>query len=347
MIPGVSVLICTYNGAERLSETIRYLFLQEVSSDIPWEIVLVNNASTDNTVETAKYEISKYPDKALNFRIVEQLIPGKINAVKKGFCEARFEFIILCDDDNWLYPSYIQLANEIMLSDNLIAVIGGFGIYEPEKPSLKEIEGFERYYVNGPQEWASTQHWVYGAGAVYRKSVFIDLINNEWQLITTSRTSNKLNGGEDVEFCFIAYLKGHKIIADNRLKFLHFVPLKRQKVAYIINLNFWQSYSNVLLNSYFAILYKYEQPFKTIINKWLLTSFIVLIKQLAFLGIYKIKTFNRLTIKQKIDFQSSFGTFCALINNRKKIIDHHKHIIKLLIDIQKPMDNASFTPLKK
>ena len=331
MIRGVSVIICTYNGAERLPETIRHLFLQEVSSDIPWEIILVNNASTDNTVETTKYEISKYPDKELNFRIVDQPIPGKINAVKKGFFEAKFESIILCDDDNWLYPDYIRLAAEIMLSDLLIAVIGGSGIYEPEIPCLKEIEGFERYYVNGPQEWASTQHWVYGASAVYRKSVFIDLINSKWQLITTGRTGNKLNGGEDAEFCFMAYLKGYKIISDDRLKFRHFVPLKRQKISYIINLNFWLSYSNVLLNSYFAILYKNELPFKTIINKWLLTSFRVLIKQLAFLCIQKIVTFNRLTVKQKINFQSSFGTFCALFYNRKKIIDHH-NLIKLLIE---------------
>jgi len=52
--PGVSVVICTYNGAERLPETIRHIANQTVPAHIPWEFIVVSNACTDNTEEVTR-----------------------------------------------------------------------------------------------------------------------------------------------------------------------------------------------------------------------------------------------------------------------------------------------------
>ncbi len=51
---GVSVVVCCYNSAPRLPETLMHLFAQIVNPDIKWEIIIINNASTDDTLEVAQ-----------------------------------------------------------------------------------------------------------------------------------------------------------------------------------------------------------------------------------------------------------------------------------------------------
>ncbi len=51
---GVSVAICSYNGRARLSETLTHLAHQVVPPDIRWELVFVDNGSTDGTSEIVK-----------------------------------------------------------------------------------------------------------------------------------------------------------------------------------------------------------------------------------------------------------------------------------------------------
>ena len=50
---GISIIICCYNSAKRLHETLKHLALQQVSDTIHWEVILVNNNSTDATTQIA------------------------------------------------------------------------------------------------------------------------------------------------------------------------------------------------------------------------------------------------------------------------------------------------------
>ncbi len=47
-------MIPTYNASSLLKETLAHLSHQEFSTPINWEIVLVDNASTDNTIQVAQ-----------------------------------------------------------------------------------------------------------------------------------------------------------------------------------------------------------------------------------------------------------------------------------------------------
>ena len=50
---GVTVAICCYNSSARIAETLRHLSLQRLSENIPWEVLIIDNACTDDTVEVA------------------------------------------------------------------------------------------------------------------------------------------------------------------------------------------------------------------------------------------------------------------------------------------------------
>ncbi len=46
-----SIIVCTYNRCVSLAETLEALMRQQVRADTPWELIVVDNDSTDGTRE--------------------------------------------------------------------------------------------------------------------------------------------------------------------------------------------------------------------------------------------------------------------------------------------------------
>ena len=122
---GVSIIICCHNGVGRLPETVRHIAQQEVPAHIPWEFILVDNASTDNSVGLAEAIWTAY-DPPAAFRVVKERTLGLSHARSKGFEAAQYEFMIMCDDDNWLAADYVARTYEIMAAKPSVAALGGF-----------------------------------------------------------------------------------------------------------------------------------------------------------------------------------------------------------------------------
>jgi glycosyltransferase involved in cell wall biosynthesis len=51
LLNGISLVICTFNGASRLKPTLEAIFNQEDQHQIPWELIIIDNASTDETAK--------------------------------------------------------------------------------------------------------------------------------------------------------------------------------------------------------------------------------------------------------------------------------------------------------
>ena len=228
---GISVIICCYNSENRIAETISYVANQKNTEGIPWEVIVVNNASTDNTDKVAKKEWERYKTN-VNFKIVDQPILGLSSAKMKGIEEAKYEYLLFCDDDNWLNENYISLAYEIMEDNAEIGVLGGKseGEYEGTPP-----EWFTRrkaHFAIGEQspesgDLTESRGWVWGAASIYRKQS-LDTINNlKIETVLTGRKGNKMTTGEDVELCFMIRELGYKIWYDDRLLAKHYMPSSR------------------------------------------------------------------------------------------------------------------------
>ncbi|TWR25181.1 glycosyltransferase family 2 protein [Mucilaginibacter pallidiroseus] len=326
---GVSVVICCYNSAQRLPQTLRHLALQQVPSEIDWEVIVVDNASTDNTAIIAQEEWQKFESAHLTLKIVGEPRPGKIKAFEKGVDEASYEYIVLCDDDNWLNPTYIKTAFDIMQADNNIGVLGANGQFEPEMPVNDFAVKHRKAYVNGPQPDAESQHWVYGAGSVIRRTALLQLKRLGFMMITPGRVGKKLNGGEDVELCFAIYLMGYKIKADDRLLFRHFVPLSRQNIKFINQLTYWSSYSNVLLSGYFHKLQQNPEPLKKVLRRWQQICFTNLVKFRLILLYKRFLKREVITEQDQINLANLSGHTKALFTRKTDIIEHQEHLHSL------------------
>lgn len=253
---GVSILICTYNGASRLEPTLSALLHQKDTAAIPWEIVLIDNASSDDTSAVAEKIMS---ENKIPFRIINEPKPGRDNALRTGFQEVVYEFVCNVDDDTWVCDNYVSLVWEIMKDRDDIAVCGGHGVGEFEVPAPAWLKPIEASLAIGKQcektgYITDKRKELYGACAVYRKSLWFKLQEINFKFFLSGRKGKKLNSGEDSELCLAWKMLGYKLYYDERINFRHYMPSGRLTWPYFRKLFRAFGRSDLVLVQYFAAL---------------------------------------------------------------------------------------------
>jgi glucosyl-dolichyl phosphate glucuronosyltransferase len=90
----ITVAICTFNRAESLRRTLNSVAAMQVPSDVTWEVLVVNNNSTDHTDEVISAYIGRLP-----VRREFEPCPGKCNALNRAIDVAKGDYILWTDDD--------------------------------------------------------------------------------------------------------------------------------------------------------------------------------------------------------------------------------------------------------
>lgn len=325
--PGVSLVICTYNGASKLPDTLMHIARQKVPGHIPWEFILVDNNSSDTTQQVARGEWDKY-NHPVELKICEEQNPGLSYARSKGFSCARYEYIILCDDDNWLDENYVRLVYEVMLGNGNIGALGGNGelVYETEPPEwVKEFSVF----AGGAQASKSgpvKRNTLYGAGCVIRKSAYEKLFRNGFKSLLTDRLGKELSSGGDYELCYALCMAGYDIWYDSRLKFRHYIPKERFTEAY---------YLQYLRES--SKCFEVLEPYKIICEKRLMNfkNFRLMMYKLLFYYIRKYiymrmasAFFPNSSVQKTIFRLRSYSIhikISLLVENSQRVFENYRH----------------------
>ena len=98
----ISIVLPCYNGAKMIGEAIESVIAQTYKD---WELIIVNDCSTDNTLEVAESFAAK--DKRIRVFSNEKnsKLPATLN---HGFREARGEYWTWTSDDNLLLPTMLE-----------------------------------------------------------------------------------------------------------------------------------------------------------------------------------------------------------------------------------------------
>jgi GT2 family glycosyltransferase len=241
--PGVSVIICCHNSSSLLPSTLECLARQVV--DIPWEVVIVDNASTDQTGSVARRLWPQGIPVAL--RVVQEPQLGLAYARIRGMVEARYEFLTFVDDDNWLDPGWVQTTYDVMLNHPEIGALGG--IIEPEFETARPnwFGPVAYLYATGPSGEPSgdvtERHMLCGAGLTVRQSALGDIGEKGFRPISVGRTGTSLGAGEDSELTYCLRLAGWRLWIDPRLRMKHFLPHRRLQWAYARRLAYCSAYA--------------------------------------------------------------------------------------------------------
>lgn len=264
MAPGVSVVICCHNSAGRLPETLSHLVAQKVRDGIRWEVVVVDNASTDGTSQVA---LSSWPeDPPASLKVVKEPQKGLVYARVRGFKEAAYEIVSFIDDDNWVCQEWVEVVSEVMGTHSDVGVCGGLNepVFDVDPPWW--FDSLKGSYAIGPQGEAGdvtlNRGYLWGAGLNVRKSAWEQLVESGYrQLLVGGRRGKILSGGEDSEFCFALRLAGWRLWYEPGLKLRHYLPVERLKWSYMRSVYRGAGLYSVGLAPYYSAMAKQRAGF--------------------------------------------------------------------------------------
>lgn len=116
----VSVLVCTYNQEKYLAQALDSILMQKC--DEPFEILIGDDCSTDNTGKIAEDYQSRYPEK------VKIIRPKKNMGASQNFIRlanaAKGDFLSICDgDDYWLREDVLQKQLDVFRANPDVGMI--------------------------------------------------------------------------------------------------------------------------------------------------------------------------------------------------------------------------------
>jgi glycosyltransferase involved in cell wall biosynthesis len=245
----ISVVVCCHNSEHRIAETIRHIALQEVSDEVEWEVIVVNNASADNTSTMANSAWQKYyQGSSARFRVINESQAGLAHARSAGIINAEADIVIFCDDDNHLAQDYLVQALLILSKYPDVGIIGGWAKPKFSMEAEPWLEDLYPALAIGPQ--ASSEgfvSWVYGAGMVVKKKIFQDFKSRNIELVLSDRVGLKQTSGGDCEICQLAGYLSYKIYYSPKLQLFHAIGSHRLSQKSFIKANYRNVYPIVYL----------------------------------------------------------------------------------------------------
>ncbi len=129
----LSFIICTYNREKYIYQCLSRLARNRAECE--WEIVLVDNNSTDSTAQECKrFEHDFAPD---NYRYFLETNQGLSFARNRGIKEAKGDWLIFLDDDAFVGDDYIDRLHHQLLAHHDAKAFGGkiVPLFEGETPA--------------------------------------------------------------------------------------------------------------------------------------------------------------------------------------------------------------------
>ncbi len=133
----------TYNHSQYIEEAIESILRQEVTFD--WELVVSNDASTDNTHEKITQIIEKYPQAPIRyFNHTSNL--GMMNNFIFALKECTGTYIALCEgDDYWTDARKLKLQVDFLESKPEFAGVFHNTVFKDEISESAELNNWRSY----------------------------------------------------------------------------------------------------------------------------------------------------------------------------------------------------------
>jgi len=247
-IKSVSVLICTYNRAELLAQTLEALARATAPDACAVEIVVVDNNSTDDTAAVVRRAAALGPRPV---QYVHERQQGKSFALNAGLSVSQGDIIALTDDDvlpsaDWL----VRIVSNFCTADGVVFVFGKvlprWGVTPPPEMltvRARDIWGplalvdYGDETIQYDAATFGTRRLPIGANLAIRRDA-IERVGG-WRT-DLGKVDNTLIAGEDHELCIRLFVAGlYSGIYDPAVSVRHLVPASRLTRRYFRRWFYW------------------------------------------------------------------------------------------------------------
>lgn len=232
----LSFIICTYNRDKYIYQCLCHLAANAQSNE--WEIILVNNNSTDNTAaECQRFVADCSPS---NYRYFIETQQGLSFARNRGIKEATGDWFVFLDDDAMVKPNYVACLIDSLHNNPTAGAFGGpiAPFFEGQTPpwmnrwsmsfvSAIDLGSRTRVFPNGKYPIGANM------GISRRAIEKVGLFNT-----TLGRSKGNLLGGEEKDIFLRIQTAGIPILYFPNIGVQHCIPTHRTTNDYIQRLGY-------------------------------------------------------------------------------------------------------------
>jgi glycosyltransferase involved in cell wall biosynthesis len=239
--PAVSVVIPTRDGAGRVPAVLEALLAD--SGTVAFEVVVVDNASTDGTAAAVETHAATAALRAagVEVRVVAEERAGLTFARSRGVDVARAEAVCFLDDDNLPEPGYLACGAAAM-ADPTVGLLTSRVYPEYQAPPPAAVARREHLLAvnhlmgDAPVDWGANATPVptLGAGMWVRRSAFIAAAARGQVL--SDRVAGALTSGGDIEIGVTVGAAGYRRLYLPCLRLRHLIPPGRLETRYFCRL---------------------------------------------------------------------------------------------------------------
>lgn len=235
----ITVAICTYNGAEEVPFVLDHLHEQEDVENVQWEVLVVDNNSTDAT-EAVVRERQEAWGRDAELRYAFEGRQGKSYALQTAVEEARGTWIAFLDDDNLPAPNWVAAAYRFAETHPRAGAFGGqiHGRFEEEPPTsfglvkplfaLNERTDEICYSAGRTLQFAAP-----GAGLVVRRTAWKESVPDTGLEFKGPTGDSRGTLGEEFELQWRLYQNDWEIWHDPEMHLDHKIPSERLEEEYL------------------------------------------------------------------------------------------------------------------
>jgi glycosyltransferase involved in cell wall biosynthesis len=236
MKPLISIVISSYNRADKLQKALQGIENQQSVQPDDFEVLIVDNNSTDDSEAVALSF-----DSEMNLRFVIEETQGLGHVRNTGFLLAQGEYVAYLDDDAIPPPTWISGILKIISSQSPDCICGPYyPYYDTEKPTWF-LDEYEIRTKGDKQRLLVPGEECSGSNMIWKKEV-LELLGGVD--VSLGMKGEYIVGGEDSDLFRRYWLKAGtpplngRIVYNPDLEILHWTPGYKMRVNYILKRNY-------------------------------------------------------------------------------------------------------------
>ena len=202
----LSVMICTRNRAASLQATLNALFRLVPDLKYDYEVIVVDNGSTDTTRLVVAEVIAALPTRHYGrLRYCHEPRPGLSNARNAALRTAQGDVLVFIDDDIWPATNWLdEICKEFTADPDLCLLGGRVLLAQASLQPVGIVISNERQTLTTPDGAAM----VIGANIAFRREVLGKIGGFDPRL----GAGGAFAAAEDVDFMYRAMKAGYKLL---------------------------------------------------------------------------------------------------------------------------------------
>jgi len=244
-MPSVTAIICTYNRCVSLATTLKSIAASQLPEAVGWEILVVDNNSTDRTRDVVEDLCRRFPGR---IRYHFEPRQGLSHARNAGIATARSEVLAFTDDDVIVQPMWLQNLTMTLHGGEWAGAAGRIlpaqNFTHPTwlPDNLSDWGGIFCAYFDLSETACQLGRAPYGANMAFRKETFAKYGGFRTDL---GRSADNKIGNEDCEF-------GRRLLeAGERLRYepsaVVYHPVSEQRMTREYFSSWWFDYGRAMI----------------------------------------------------------------------------------------------------